>query len=154
MHQATTSIRDATVLDLLEIAYIAETYMAEVNEMKKHTIHIETLMKNLAGSIVSEDGFLKVMVIDNEIVGGMWGCIAAMPWSNLRFAQDFILFVKKEHRGKGMRLINSWVKWSKESGATEVALSTASGLDTERVCALYKRHGFRLAGHSYIKTLE
>lgn len=154
MHSTERKMRDATFLDLLTIAELAEKYAAEVQEMRNHPVDIPTLMNSLALTIANSDGYLRVLIMDGKIVGGLWGVLTTMPWSATKIAQDFILFVDKPYRGHGYVIINDWVAWAKERGAKEVCLSTASGIDTKRTCMLFKRYGFRPVGHSYIKEVQ
>lgn len=128
---------------------MAGRYAAEVQEMRNHLIDNKQLMAGLATTIASPDGYLRVLVVDDKIAGALWGCLTTMPWSSVKFAQDIILFVDKPYRGFGGVLINDWVNWAKEKGAKEVHLSTASGIETDRTCKLFKRKGFKQIGHSY-----
>lgn len=152
MHQV-ASVRDACLLDLLVLASLAERYAEEVIEMKQHPIDAQKLMQGMAATIAADTGYLKVLVVDGKIVGGFWGCLTSMPWSSTLFAQDIIVFVDKAYRGHGKLLINDWLCWAKWKGAKEVALSTASGIDTEKVCKLYERYGFRKIGYSFMKEV-
>ncbi len=146
-------IRSAHMLDLLPIALLAERYANEVETMKNHPLHIQTLMEGLAATILT-GGYLKVLEVDGKIVGGLWGILANQPWSNAKFAQDMIILVDKGHRnGNGLLLIRDWIKWAKEKGATEVYLSTASGIETERFIRLTERLGFSPVGHGFRKEL-
>lgn len=147
-------MRDATYLDLMPIAQMSERYYNEVIDMKNHTFCAVELMKNIAMTIASPDGFVRLLIVDGKMVGGVWGCITQMPWSNVRFAQDFIIFIEKGHRTHGKFMIDDWTAWAKERGAKEVCLSTASGIETSRTCKLFERYGFKLTGHSYLKEIK
>lgn len=149
----TASVRDACMLDLLVLASLAERYAEEVIEMKQHPINMQKLMQGMAATIAVDTGYLKVLTVDGKIVGGFWGCLTSMPWSATPFAQDIIVFVDKAHRGYGNLLISDWLSWAKLMGAKEAALSTASGIDTEKVCKLYERYGFRKVGYSFMKEV-
>lgn len=151
--QHTTKVRDAGLLDLLVIAQLAEEYSEEAPQMKIHKVSIDTLMNNLAATIVSDEGYLRVMELDGKIIGGMWGLLTTMPWSDTKLSQDIILFIKKDYRGYGLPLIDDWVNWSLEKGASEVILSTASGIKTELFYRLMERKGFSLQGHTFSKEI-
>lgn len=147
-------VRVANLLDLIPIAQLAERYFSEVKTMSNHPLCVKTLMEGLAASILSDDGYVSVLEVDGKIVGGFWGVLTNQPWSSTKFAQDVILVVDKELRkGYGLKLIKAWVDWSKDKGAKEVYLSTASGIETERFNRLANKLGFSLVGHGYSKEI-
>lgn len=69
-------------------------------------------------------------------------------------AQDVCFFVDEDVRGHGLLLIKDWIKWAKSNKAKEVCLSTASGIDTERTCELFRKHGFIYQGAAYTKEFQ
>lgn len=151
--QHSIKVRDAHLLDLLAMTKLAEVYADEAPQMKMHTIDVETLMRNMAATILDPKGYLTVLEVDGEVVGGMWGYLMSMPWSKVETAQDVILFVKKGDRGNGLLLIDSWVKWAESKGAKEIVLSTASGIKPKSFDKLMSRKGFTLQGYTYSKEV-
>lgn len=146
-------IRPATVLDLLPLAELAERYSVEATQMKKHPLDISAFMQNMAMSIVAPDGYVEVLVVDDEIRGAFWGCLYSMPWSTAKLAQDICFFVDGDCRGYGVSLIRNWIRWAKSQGAVEVSLSSASGIDTWRTQRLFKSLGFTKQGEAFSKEL-
>lgn len=153
MQQYSTKVRDATLFDLLPLAQLAEEYSEESPQMKVHKIDVQSLMNNLAVTILTKEGYLKVLEVDGKIAGGMWGLMTTMPWSTVKVAQDIILFVKKEYRGYGLPLIDDWVTWAECNGAKEIVLSTASGIKPQLFSKLMQRKGFVLQGHTFSKEV-
>ena len=152
--QHTAKVRQANLLDILSISLLAERYSNEVTTMSNHPLCVKTLMEGLAATILSDDGYVSVLEVDGKIVGGFWGLLTNQPWSATKFAQDVILVVDTSYRnGNGLLLIKDWIKWSKEKGAKEVYLSTASGLGTERFIKLAGRLGFSPVGHGFKKEI-
>lgn len=149
MRKHSTQVREANLLDLLPLAILSELYVSEVETMNLHPFCPETLMRNMAASILSPDAFVSVLTNEaGEIVGSIWGVLTSHPWSSAVFAQDVALFVHPDYRdGSGLKLIRAWVKWSKDKGAKEVYLSTASGIHTEKFIKLTERLGFQSAGY-------
>lgn len=149
-----TKIRNAHMLDLIPLAKLADEYYKEVQTMKNHPLSMTKLMEGLAATILSPDGYLKVAEYDDKIVGGFWGILTNQPWSEAKLAQDVMIFVSSGYRGNlGLSLIRDWINWSKEMGAVEVLLSTASGIDTERFISLAEHLGFSRAGHAFVKEV-
>lgn len=152
--QHSAKVRNANLLDLLVLAQLAEAYAAEAPQMKVHTLDVPSLMNNLAVTILSQEGYLKVLEVDGKVAGAMWGLLTTMPWSAVKVAQDIILFVKQEYRGHGLPLIDDWINWSIAQGAKEVVLSTASGINTSMFNRLMHRKGFTLQGYTYSKEVN
>ena len=144
-------VRQATLADLIPLGEMAKEYREEAEVFGRFPVDFDKLMKNLATTVVAPDGYLGVLIVDGGIAGVLWGCLVTLPWSSTKMAQDAILFVSKEYRGNGMLLLEDWERWAKESGAEAVCISTASGLETERVCKLYERMGFKPTGHTFFK---
>lgn len=152
--QHQTKVRKATILDLLPVAMLADKYSKEVQTMDNHPLCVETLMQNMAATLLSEDGYLNLLEVDGRIVGGLWGILTTQPWSSTKFAQDVIIFVDADYRnGCGLLLIRDWIKWAENKGAKEVYLSTASGVDTERFIRLAGKLGFEPVGHGFKKEV-
>lgn len=152
--QHQTKVRKATILDLLPVALLANKYSSEVKTMDNHPLCIETLMQNMAATLMSPDGYMSLLEVDGKIVGGLWGILTNQPWSATKFAQDVIIFVDSSHRnGSGLLLIKDWIKWAKDKGAKEVYLSTASGIGTERFIRLAGKLGFEPVGHGFKKEV-
>ncbi|UOW66388.1 acetyltransferase [Aeromonas phage vB_AspA_Tola] len=146
-------VRQATLSDLLFLGEMAKDYREEADRFGKFPVDYDKLMKNLATTVVAEDGYLGILIVNDKPVGALWGCLTTMPWSSTKVAQDAILFVNKNHRGVGKLLIRDWERWASESGAVAVCISTASGLETERVCKLYELMGYQLTGHTFLKEI-
>ena len=144
-------VRQATLADLIPLGELATSYRGEAAGLNRFPVDFDKLMKNLATTVVAPDGYLGVLIVDGAIAGVLWGCLTSVPWSTDKMAQDAILFVRKEHRGNGKLLLADWERWAKQAGASAVCISTASGLETERVCKLYERMGYNLIGHTFFK---
>lgn len=144
-------VRQATLADLIPLGEMAKEYREEAEVFVRFPVDFDKLMKNLATTVVAPDGYLGVLIVEGVIAGVLWGCLVTVPWSSTKMAQDAILFVSKEHRGNGKLLLEDWGRWAKHSGASAVCISTASGLETERVCKLYERMGYKLTGHTFFK---
>lgn len=149
------TIRDATLLDLPYMGRVAEAYSKEAGYHDRFPLSIDTLFRNLAISAVNPDAYLRLLVLGGEIIGGMWGTLATVPWSDSIMAQDNILYISPEHRkgGNGILIIRDWEHWAKERGAVAVNISTASGIKTERTCRLFTAMGYIHYGQDFRKEI-
>lgn len=147
-------VRKATVLDLLALTELASRYEGQAKMMQQHKLDVPTFMNNIAMGILVESGYVSVLISGNRVVGAFWGCLTTMPWSAVKIAQDICFFVDEGCRGYGNLLIRDWIKWAESQGASEVCLSSASGIETDRAQRLFKKHGFTKQGDAYSRRLD
>jgi GNAT superfamily N-acetyltransferase len=102
-----------------------------------------------------KDHFAAVADRGGAPVGFLGGKLATYPFCNETLATDLGFFVAPEHRAStaAVRLLRAFRAWAKERGAREVSLGVSSGVDVERIGALYERMGFRAMGGIYRERL-
>jgi GNAT superfamily N-acetyltransferase len=95
--------------------------------------------------------FAAVAERDGVIVGFLGGKLAPYPFCDELLATDLGFYVAPEHRAStaAVRLLRTFRAWARDQGAREVSLAISSGVDIERIGALYQRMGFRAAGGIY-----
>lgn len=148
-------IRDATTLDALVLMDMGKTYLEETDQVTL-TFEPEYAVANLVHCIDIPEVFLKVVEDKGEIVGALWGvCNILNLWSMDKAAMPHIIYMTPKYRGTlcGYRLIREFEKWGKEQGASEVHMSVASGINTERTEALYERLGYSFYAKAYRKEI-
>lgn len=149
-------VRQATLLDLLTFAPLAQRYADEAGGHSNFPVDIEHTLQNAAITVQQEDGCLLLAYSDNEPVGLLWGWSHPLPWSKAKLAYDTILYVVPEKRKSavGVRLMKAWEEWAKEQGAVEVQISIASGIHEEETCRFYERMGYSYIGQQFRKELS
>lgn len=106
-----------------------------------------------------EGSVFKCFVAEDEgvIVGMIAGYLTGMFFNpKYLLAQDLVLYVQPEFRGHGatvVRLIKSFERWAKDSGAFRVLLGITVGINDEQAEGLYARLGYKLAGQVFKKEL-
>lgn len=147
------TIRQATLLDILSLVKLAESYKDEAHGHDDFPFDVEHSMRNVAHTIMSEDGCLLMALCDNEPVGILWGIVHSMPWSEARLAFDTILYVSPAKRNTSIafRLMRAWEAWAKDRGAKQVQISIASGIHEERSISFYKKLGYNYIGQQFRK---
>lgn len=150
------SIRQATLLDLLNFAKLGQRYSEEAAKHENFPYDTELALENAAKTIMHEDGCFIVAYDDKEPVGFLWGCCSSLPWSKARLAFDTILYVLPEYRGSsvGYRLMMEWERWSIDKGAVEVQISIASGVHEDKTEDFYKKLGYHYVGSQYRKEIK
>lgn len=148
-------IREANELDIPRLAIMARAYSVEAKKHGSFPYDEQFAITNVAISMLSDKNCIKLSVVDGKVVGFIWGVLAELPWSRTPIVFDNILYVEPEHRGSaiGLKLIKSYEKWAKESGAKVVSLSIASGITEQRTLALFNKLGYELIGYQCRKEL-
>lgn len=149
-------VRQATLLDLLSFAPLADKYAQEAAKHDSFPVDIEHTMQNAAISVQREDGCLLLAYDDFEPVGLLWGSCHALPWSKSKLAFDTILYVVPEKRktSVGFKLMRAWEDWANSQGAAEVQISIASGIHEEETESFYKKMGYSYVGCQFRKQLR
>lgn len=148
-------IRNATYFDVPEILALAHKYVEEEVSVVGHHSDVwcvNSLSHHLMSSLSSDDGIVLIARVDGKLTGYLWATTHLMaPWSPLTVASDLLFYVKPECRGTtvALRLVKAYKEWAEELGCHEVRLSTASGINTERVGQFYERLGFSPFAQTY-----
>uniref|UniRef100_A0AAU6W040 Aminoglycoside acetyltransferase n=1 Tax=Pseudomonas phage Ulina01 TaxID=3138549 RepID=A0AAU6W040_9CAUD len=146
--------RQATLLDMLLIAPLADRYSKEANT-KGFPVELDYSLQQAAATIMMDDGCFLIVFDDNEAVGFLWGFCCALPWNPAKLAMDTLLYVEPHYRGSraGYKLVKAWEEWARERGATSVQLSVASGIHEDKTAEFYQRMGYNHIGTEYRKEL-
>ena len=141
-------VRQATLLDLLSLAPLADLYAQEAKGHDEFTVDLEHCLSNAAMTIMSDDGCFLVAYEGNQPVGFLWGYAMSMPWSKKKVAFDNLLYtIPAKRNGKaGVMLMKEWESWAKERGAVAVQISIASGIHEEKTISFYKKMGYSYIG--------
>ena len=148
-------IRPACLLDIPAIINLGYRYVEqEVKTVGHHsaTWNADESAHHLAMAIAHDSLFLHVAVIDNAVVGFLWGGTHHLaPWDLTLVASDYLFYVAPEFRGSraGVGLVKAWRAWAESLGCSEVRLSLASGINEERVGKMYGLLGFAPFGTVY-----
>lgn len=140
-------IRRAKPIELEEILLLSdELAVSDLPFDKKIDInwaHTDNGKKYYEDRINGISGVCFVAEIDNQIIGFASGeKKEAPPYRLVKIAELENIFVKKEHRSKGIgkKLMEAFLNWAKELGVDKVT-ANAFALNDEAV-AFYKREGF------------
>lgn len=85
------------------------------------------------------------------LTGVILGVAQDLWWSRSRSASDLIFYA--ETPGDGARLLAAFERWAwNVPRIGDVTVAQSSGIDVDRMDALYTRRGFRRVGAVYTKT--
>lgn len=148
-------VRFANELDILQIAVFAQRYAEEAKHHDLFPFDIGYAIRNVSMSMSSHCNYLSVVVGKSGIKGFLWAVATTLPWSKSVVVFDNILYMLPESRGAYgvISLIKHYESWCKSIGAVCCSLSTASGIGTDRTCALYERMGYKPVGYQFRKEL-
>ena len=148
------TIRDANHSDILELVICCKQFSKEIGHTfaKMDPTKVTSLIQQL---IEGELGFAKVVEYEGEIVGCMGAYASELMISNLFVSQEILLWFDPDHRNGKMafKLIDEYVKWSKDVGCIFARLSAQNLLEDGRAGVLYKRKGFQALETAYLKEL-
>ena len=148
-------LRDAIETDVLDIVLAVKQFCKEVPHPAWGRFD-SNKVKDLVSSLIdSEAGFVRIVTIDEEVVGALIATATPVPINSFIFAQELMFWLDPDHRnGKtSPKLIDAYVEWSKAVGCDFVRLSTLDELLDSRVGVIFKRKGFKPIETAYIKEL-
>ena len=148
-------LRDAIETDVLDIVLAVKQFCKEVPHPAWGRFDSNKVKDLVSGLIDSEAGFVKIVTIDEEVVGALIATATPVPINSFIFAQELMFWLDPDHRnGKtSPKLIDAYVEWSKAVGCDFVRLSTLDELLDSRVGVIFKRKGFKPIETAYIKEL-
>lgn len=147
-------IRPAHPLDIPRLLNLAECYHEEIVRAN-HFIpdwDAEIASANMMNTMSSDTGLSIVTVQDGKVVGFLWAVACyPVPWSTHTAADCWMFYVHPDYRGAlhAFRLMRAYKVWAEVMECREVRISTASGLDTERVEAMFSKLGYKPLGTTY-----
>ena len=148
-------LRDAIETDILDIVLAVKQFCKEVPHPAWGRFDSNKVKDLVSGLIESENGFVKIVTIDEEVVGALLATATPVAINSFIFAQEIMFWLDPDHRnGKtSSKLIEEYVEWSKAAGCDFVRLSSIEDLQGSRVGLLFKRKGFKPIESAYIKEL-
>jgi len=112
------------------------------------------LVTQLNASINAPDSvYVRLAVRGTEVLGGFFGVITTVYFSQELAAKDMAWFVTKTRRGSiaAVRLVQDFEEWAKERGAKKFFLGQSTGVNIETTRLLYERLGYRVVGYNTVK---
>lgn len=110
-----------------------------------------SIAKTFGQCINSALGCCFVAEHGGKLTGIILGVAQDLWWSRTRSASDLIFYA--ETPGDGARLLREFESWAwKVPRMGDVTVAQSSGIDVDRMDALYLRRGFRRVGAVYTKT--
>lgn len=97
--------------------------------------------------------YFKLCVRGDEVIGGFFGLIVTLYFSDERAAMDRAWFVTKERRGgaAAVMLVRDFEEWAGSKGVTNFCLGQSTGVRTEVTAALYRHLGYNVVGVNTVK---
>lgn len=149
------TIRDATQEDVLDTVLAVKQFCKEIPHpawTKFNSNKVNSLVTQL---VESENGFVKVVEKEGEIVGALIAVVSELPINDLTFSQELMFWIDPEHR-KGrtaIKLIDMYVDWSEKRGCNFTRLSELDNILEKKAGSLFERKGFKLTETAYVKEI-
>jgi len=149
------TIRDATQEDVLDTVLAVKQFCKEIPH-PAWTKFNSNKVNNLVNQLVeSENGFVKIVENEGEIVGALIAVVSELPINDIWFSQELMFWIDPEHR-KGrtaIKLIDDYVEWSECRGCSFSRLSDLDNVLKTRAGTLFKRKGFKPTEIAYVKEI-
>ena len=150
-------IRKATIRDLEDILNLR--FAIFKREHKEYDKSLNTKWaydprgkKQFRKEIIRKDGFIKVIEVNNKLVGYFWGDIRKRMFyrKKAKYAAVETMFIEKKYRRKGLGniLLKDFLNWCKKNKVDYISASAYS--KNKLALKFYKRAGFK----DYTVTLE
>ena len=139
------NIRDATFEDFPEVLAIKHTVFDQ-SIFAGMEMNNAIIQRNFVVAVHFDQGFAKVAVHKDKVVGCLVGLIGDNPWG-IRCAQDLFNYSV----GGTDKLIREFKEWAEANGAMFAQITDLSG--SSRYHALIERSGFEKSGTDFIRRV-
>lgn len=150
-------IRTATFDDLPVLVDLARLYHAEAYDwLPFDSAHAGEIIRSRA--IDTMDGLCRILMDEaGEPVGMIAGVVTMLPSAPVRLGVEMIWYVKPDHRGAGMALLDDFETWTRERGCIACSSSNRHFEEEARNKAMarfYERRGYRLYEQGFLKVFS
>lgn len=140
-------VRSAKLPDVPALVALGQEFISEAPNYSSRKFDANALRQNLE-SVVNGQGAIFVVEAGTEIVGGIV-CLTAKDWFNddvIAFEQVFYISPTYRTTQASFLLIDAFIAWSKNMGASRIQCGTTTGINTRGCVRLYERFGFTKYG--------
>ena len=140
-------VRTAKLPDVPALVALGQEFISEAPNYSSRKFDANALRQNLE-SVVNGQGAIFVVEAGTEIVGGIV-CLTAKDWFNddvIAFEQVFYISPTYRTTQAPFLLIDAFIAWSKNMGASRIQCGTTTGINTRGCIRLYERLGFTQYG--------
>lgn len=131
------------------------TAMHKEGKYNKYPFSPEQLLRGMRdalrdpdwGCFVAKDG-------DDDYIGFITGYVATLPFSTVRLAYEYGMYLQPTHRRglNALGLLRVFENWARRRGVADIVFGNSLGVvDDERATAFFTRIGYRPHGTTYIK---
>lgn len=99
--------------------------------------------------------YFRICVLDGEVLGGFFGMISGVYFSEAHVAKDLAWFVKKTARGSlaAVALHDDFERWARAKGVHHILVGQSTGVRMDTTQMLYERLGYEKTGTNNLKRI-
>lgn len=101
--------------------------------------------------------YIRTIEHDDKCIGGFFGHVFKPVFSKDLIAEDFVMFIAEEFRGRAGRclveIVRGFEAWAKERGAKIIIFGIVAGIDNEKPHEMYTKLGFPPIGYIHGRSL-
>lgn len=107
---------------LKPLVALGEEYYQCSPYARSHRFEYDTLLENLRRAMIVASHNIVVAEWDGEVVGGCMAYVAPYSWNSETFVNVELIYVKPEHRGRGLAegMLDHQESWARSVGAREI----------------------------------
>lgn len=115
----------------------------------------EKVLKQARAVATNPDSYLRLAVLQGEVIGLFFGVALTVYFGSDRIAKDLAIYVKKKDRlsRAAFLLVRDFEPWARSVGASWAILSQTTGLNIETTTRFYKVLGYQVTGVTACKRL-
>lgn len=144
-------MRRATVHDIPQCLAMGVAMHAEsrYRHLSWNSEKTENLFRQ---TLLSPSGIVLVTENDSGLTGFLFGAVSAYYFGDDKYAFEFVLYVKPEHRHSrcAVELTKGYIEQAKLLGAKDIHIENTTMVETERTEKFFERMGFHRTGGNYI----
>lgn len=139
-----------------QVLVLAREMHAESSTHRSLPLDEVKLVQQLRASHSMPDTvYFRLAVRGDEVLGGFFGQISTVYFSQERVAKDLAWFVTRNQRGSraALLLVADFERWGQERGIRKFMLGQSTGVNVETTATLYEHLGYRVVGFNTVKEI-
>lgn len=157
------AIRDVQAVDYNSLVQLVHKFLEEEYPQGTHNhffgvdIDDTKVYKWIKDCENNQDRYIKVVTTDTgHIVGGIAGYLSTYTFSSGYLATDLLVYLEPSFKSLRMlnELVDGFVSWAQQQGATEVMISTSTGYKAASYGKYLSRKGFSLSAFGYTRRFD
>lgn len=136
------------------VLVLARKMHSESEAHRDMVLDEDRLIAQIKGAATNDSIYFRLAVREGEFLGGFFGMISTVFFSQELVAKDLAWFVMPDWRGGAAALIllEDFERWALARGVRKFFLGQSTGVQQEATARLYRRLGYSVVGINAVKN--